>query len=333
LAFFLTPTQEALRVLSRRLLLATVVGTLTFLAFPARFSRNRPLVDDALPAAFFRWLELVDLPYNQFPSLHVAYCLILWLALRPVCQGGMRILLAAWLLLVAASTVFTWQHYLLDVCGGLALGAASAYLIRPGATRRHTVTFAYTIMGGLMLIAAAGFAASWFAIYVAISLLLVASAYYARRTGFLRKNAGRHPMLAWLLYWPYIVGYWLTWQVVRLRERGRPPFTQHAPGLYVGRRLSELEASQLPPGCQVIDLSSELSEAAALRGQDYRHFPLLDMQAPRPGQLRPVLAAIAQHRAQGLPVYVHCAMGYSRCRLVARIYLRKNRQCRSQSTS
>lgn len=333
LVFFLVPTPEALRVVSRRLLLITTAGTLVFVVFPARFSQVRPAVVDALPASFFRWLDLVDLPYNQFPSLHVAYCLIFWLALRPVFKAGARVMLAAWLLLVGASTVLTWQHHLADVAGGLLLAALAAHLIRPGATGRHTVTFYYTIMAGLLIIAAAASPGNWFPAYVAASLLLVASGYYLRSGGFLLKQSGRHPLLAWLLFWPYLAGYWLTWTLVRMRERGRPAFTEHAPGVYVGRRLTAAESAQLPPGCQIIDLSAELPEAAALCGKGYRHFPLLDLQAPRPGQLRPVISTIAQLREQGLPVYIHCAMGYSRSRLVARIYLRKCRQCRSRSIS
>ena len=174
---------------------------------------------------------------------------------------------------------------------------------------------------------------NWLAAYGAACLLLVAAAYHARRGDFLRKQAGRHPLRAWLLFWPYLAGYRLTWMLVRWRERRKPAFTQQAPGLWVGRRLSRIEAALLPPGCAVIDLSAELPESAALRGAGYRHFPLLDLQAPRPGQLRQVLAAVADVHGAGKPVYIHCAMGYSRSRLVARLYLRKLQTCRSRSIS
>lgn len=333
LLFFAVRSAEQLRVASRRLLLATVAGSLVFVLMPARFGLARPDVDDALPAALFEWLALVDLPYNQFPSLHVAYCLIVWLTLAPLCGPAVRALLGCWLLLVAASTVFTWQHHLLDVGGGLLLGAVVAYGVRPGTTRRHGVTFYYLIAAGLAMIVGVGVLNSWLAAYAAASLVLVALAYRARRPGFLNKHAGRHPLLAWLLFWPYLAGYRLTWMLVRWRERGRPAFTQQAPGLWIGRRLSQTEAGQLPTGCHVIDLCAELPEVASLRGPSYRHFPLLDLQAPRPGQLRQVLAAIGQLHEAGHPVYIHCAMGYSRSRLVARLYLRKLHACRSRSTS
>lgn len=333
LVFFLVPTQEQLRVASRRLLLATVAGCLVFVVAPARFSLERPAVTDAIPAILFRWLALVDQPYNQFPSLHVAYCVIFWSALRPLSDGLVRVLLAAWLLLVGASTVFTWQHHLLDVAGGLLLGGAVLYAVRPGATCRHTVSFYYGIMAGLLLLVGVATLHSWVAAYAAASLLLVAAAYHARNADFLLKHAGRHPLLAWLMFWPYLAGYRLTWMLVRLRERKRPSFTKQGPGLWIGRRLSSGEAKLLPAGCHVVDLCVELSEAASLCNERYHHFPLLDMQAPRPQQLRQVMATLAQLHDNGSPVYVHCAMGYSRSRLIARLYRRKDRQCLTRSTS
>lgn len=335
--FFLARTQEALRVTSRRLLLATVVGCLFFVIVPARFGLERPPVADAIPAALFHWLDLVDQPYNQFPSLHVAYCVIFWPALRTLCGAALRVVLAGWLLLVAASTVFTWQHHLLDVAGGLLLGLGAVRLVRTGATRRHGVTFYYAIAAGLLAFAGIaldpGVAGKWIVASCAASLLLVAAAYRMRRADFLRKGTGRHPLLAWLLFWPYLAGYRLTWLLVRWRERRRPPFSEAAPGLWIGRRLNAAEARLLPPGCDVIDLCAELPETAVLRLAGYRHFPLLDLQAPRPGQLRQVLAALDQSHRAGRPVYVHCAMGYSRSRLIARLHLRKLQSCRSRSIS
>lgn len=333
LLFFAVRTQEELRVASRRLLLATCIASLVFVIMPARFGYARPEVDSFFFAALFRWLALVDLPYNQFPSLHVAYCVIFWLVFKPLCRGALRMALAGWLVLVGASTVFTWQHHLADVGGGLLLGILVARLVRPGATRRHTVTFYYAIAAALLALVGVALPGSWVAAYASACLLLVAAAYHARRADFLRKRAGSHPLLAWLLFWPYLAGYRLTWMLVRWRERRRPAFALQAPDLWVGRRLSHAEAVQLPPDCQVIDLCGELPEAAALRGAGYRHFPLLDMQAPRPGQLREILAAVAQAHRAGRPVYIHCAMGYSRSRLVARLYLRKRHSCRSRSTS
>ncbi|WP_296948742.1 phosphatase PAP2 family protein [uncultured Massilia sp.] len=333
LVFFLVRSNEALRTASRRLLLATVAGCLLFAALPARSSMARPADIGGWPAPLFAWLDLVDRPYNQCPSLHVAYCVIVWLAWKPLCHGALRWLLAAWLMLVAASTVLTWQHHLVDVAGGLLLGLGAAWAVRPGATRRHGVSFYYGIAAGVLLLVGVAFLRSWVAACAAASLLLVALAYRRRHAGFLGKRAGRHPLSSWLLFWPYLAGYRLTWLLVRRRERGRAPFSRQAPGLWVGRRLDAREAALLPRGCHVVDLCGELPETAALRQARYHHFPLLDLQAPRPSQLRPVLATLARLEAEGHPVYLHCAMGYSRSRLVSRLHLRRKRRCPSRSTS
>lgn len=91
-------------------------------------------------------------------------------------------------------------------------------------------------------------------------------------------------------------------------------------------------SAQLPPDCQVIDLTGELPETTPLRRR-YAYLPMLDLQAPTPSQLRRVLDEIALHRRADTPVYVHCAMGYSRSRWIARLYLRKQYRCPSPSIS
>jgi membrane-associated phospholipid phosphatase len=333
LVFLLVPGGEQLRVASRRIALATVTAALIFAVFPARFTLVRPALDHPFLAAAYGFLDRVDQPYNQLPSLHVAYCLLFWLALRSQAAGWRRIALAGWLALVAISTLFTWQHHVADVAAGLALGAAVAWLVRAGTTRRSTVAFHYTIAAGVVLHAGWFLLGSWLALHAAACLLLVAFGYARRDVHFLRKHGGRHSLAGWLLYWPYLAGYRLTWMLVRLRERHRSAFVEQAPGLFVGRCLSAAEARRLPDDCCVIDLSPELPEAASLRGTGYRYMPLLDLHAPRPSQLRPVLALMAEQHRQGRAIFLHCAMGYSRSRFIAHIYARRVQRCRSRSTS
>ncbi|MES2161610.1 MAG: phosphatase PAP2 family protein [Pseudomonadota bacterium] len=326
LSFLLVRDRAGLSALSRRVAFATVVACLVFAAWPLRFSLPRPAVDDALPAWLFTQLAAMDRPYNQLPSLHVAYCLIFWAALRTAFNSTLaRAALAAWLLLVALSTVFTYQHHALDVAGGAVLGALALHLLPSDGDVRKPVAFCYTVLAGLAALA-------WFAqgglawLYLCASLLLVARAYYLHHAAFLHKRDGRYPLWIWLLYAPYLCGYLLTWQLVRWRERHRPPFVRHSEGLWVGRRLTEAEAAQLPADCAVIDLSNELSETHALRGRSYHHFPLLDLQAPDAQSARPILAAISAHAAQGRAIYLHCAMGYRRSRQIAQLYKELHQQ-------
>lgn len=321
-AFFKVRRGETLRVFSRRLMLSTIVASLVFAVFPARFPSGRPVPNDGFLQLAYGLLDASDRPYNQFPSLHITYCILLWLALRPaIASRAWRATLACWLLLVGASTLLTWQHAVADIAGGIVLAGAACHAVRPGATARQSVSFYYAIMAGLSLLAASLFTPAWPWLYFAASLLLVAWAYARRNAVFLRKEQGRHPTWIRLLFWPYLAGYAATWLLVRWRHRGKPPFAKATDGLWVGRRLSAGEAHQLPPGCSIIDLSAELSETESLRHDRYRHLPLMDMQAPTRKQVRIILAAIDAERKQGRPVYVHCAMGYSRSIFIVRIYL------------
>ncbi|CAN7388585.1 phosphatase PAP2 family protein [Pseudoduganella sp. LjRoot289] len=329
LSFLLVPGRARLSALSRRLAFSTVAACVLFAAFPMRFGLARPAVDAALPAWLFAQLSAMDQPYNQLPSLHVAYCVIFWSALRPAVTGAaaplLRAALAACLLLLAASTVFTYQHHFADVAGGALLGALAVRLMPPDGRAAKPVAFCYTLLAGLALLAWFASGGAW-CLYLCASLLLVALAYRRRDAGFLHKRAGSYPAWVWLLYAPYLGGYLLTWQLVRWRERHSPPFAHHSEGLWVGRRLSNAEAAGLPADCAVIDLSNELSETRALRGRPYRHFPLLDLHAPDPQSAQAILAAIAGYASQGRTIYLHCAMGYQRSRQIAQLYKEQGQQ-------
>jgi rhodanese-related sulfurtransferase len=324
LSFAWVRSADDLRVLSRRLLLASVAASLVFLLYPLQFSVARPPVSPALPAALFGYLDVWDRPYNQLPSLHVAFCLIIWQSLRAVPRSAWtRAALGLWLALVALSTVFTYQHHLLDVGAGLLLGLAALALVRPG-RMRHGVAFHY-LMGAGVVLACALFLGWPALLYVVASLLLVSRAYWRSERHFLRKEQGRHPLWIWLLYAPYLAGYWLTWRCVRLRERGRAPWVQRSAQLWVGRRLdvAEAEAARLPPACVVFDLCPELAENAVLRAHPYRHFPLLDLEPPAAAAIADIVAALALEIGRGRSVYLHCAMGYSRSIFIAQCYFDK----------
>lgn len=321
-SFYLVRSIDEVRVLSARLLMATACASLVFVLWPFQFSLPTPAVDAPL-APLFAYLALVDKPYNQLPSLHVAYCVIFWFSLRAWTRHWLaRASMAVWLALVAASTVLIRQHHLLDVAGGVALGAACVALVKPG-RREMRVAFHYLVAATLALFAgvASGYPLPF--AYIAASLVLVALAYARDDRDFLRKRGGRIPLRSWLLYSPYLLLYRLTWLGVRLRERRRAPVKCMAPRLWVGRRLSAREAARLPADCAVIDLANELSETPALRRHRYRHFPLLDLRTPPPEAIEAIAAALAAELAAGRVVYLHCAMGYSRCIFIAKYYTEK----------
>ncbi|SDP88600.1 PAP2 superfamily protein [Rhodoferax sp. OV413] len=320
-ATFLTlRSRDTLRVFSQRLLLATVLAALVFVLYPLRFSLPRPAVDTPWLATLYGMLAWVDRPYNQLPSLHVAYCLLLWASLRDLLAPlWARSLLAAGLLLTAVSTLFTYQHHLLDLLGGVVLGGLCVYAVRP-VRNAPNVALYYLVAGG---VAAVVGLAAWPAVltlYGVLSLWLVGLAYARGDRQFLHKREGRYPWWIVLLYAPYLLGYRLSWRAVAWHERHRPAIQQIAPQLWIGRRLSETEARLLPTACSVFDLCCELPETPALRHQRYQHFPLLDIVAPPAEVVHDIVTALRRETAAGHTVYLHCAMGYRRCVQIAKAF-------------
>ena len=71
-----------------------------------------------------------DQPYNAFPSLHAGFSILAVLSLNRSMPGYKA--LVVWGILIAVSTVFVKQHYVLDVLGGSLLAAVSLYLAHSG---------------------------------------------------------------------------------------------------------------------------------------------------------------------------------------------------------
>lgn len=105
-----------------------------FIAFPSEARRPEIVSGPSFAAAGLRFLYESDTPRNCFPSLHVAHSFVGALALWRL-HRGVGIAAVACASLVGISTLFTKQHYLLDVAGGvlLAFAAYAVFLrVRPG---------------------------------------------------------------------------------------------------------------------------------------------------------------------------------------------------------
>lgn len=122
-----------------------------------------------------RFLYSADPPYNCFPSLHVGHSVVSAVTCHRVHRhvGTIALLCAG---LVALSTLFTKQHYVVDVIAGAALAfAACALFIRrvPRATiseldRRLHPTFALRTL----TLAALGIGLFWIVYTLGIRLLI-----------------------------------------------------------------------------------------------------------------------------------------------------------------
>lgn len=113
---------------AKRFTFITLFAALCFLLFPLRFSFERPIVENHLLAIFFSFLKQYDSPFNQAPSLHVAYACLFWSVLRGQFSGWKKRALGVWLLLLGVGTLTVYQHHVIDVLTALILVQVSFML-------------------------------------------------------------------------------------------------------------------------------------------------------------------------------------------------------------
>lgn len=88
----------------------TIIAALFFLLFPQTVAWVRPEAGNWA----FRLADTMNLSYNNFPSLHVAFAVSAAWAYR---RFGWWL----WAAAVALSTWLMWEHHLVDILGGIAL--------------------------------------------------------------------------------------------------------------------------------------------------------------------------------------------------------------------
>ena len=145
-----------------------------------------------------------------------------------------------------------------------------------------------------------------FAFEITGALLLVSLIYAVLDASAFQKNAAGDLSAAsrWLLA-PYLLGAWLN---SRWWTRHTGAYSAITPGVWMGRLPRN--AAELPRGVgHIIDLCAELPCRAPAPG--YAAAPALDLVTIGARQLKAVAAQIAEALLKG-PVYVCCALGYSR---------------------
>jgi membrane-associated phospholipid phosphatase len=329
-AFFLCRDRETLHRLGARVVFAVLVSTICFLLVPLQFGFERPETA-GLPGLLFNVLAL-DLPYNQFPSLHISLALIVWQVYRQRLGSAWRRLGALWFLAIGLSTVLVYQHHVIDVLGGLLVGLLALHFFPNTARVRfrfHTTsTAAHRRIGARYLLAAtltlalAATPPPWTALllYPAITLLLVGAAYLGANDDFLVKRGGHHCLITRVLFAPYLLATRATWHWYRRRDAA---WCAPAPGLLFGRSVTTAEARELTERgvVAVLDLAPELSAPIWPAGVAYRHLPVLDFTAMDAERLQQAMRFVRRHRSRG-KVYVHCALGYLRSARVIGALLR-----------
>jgi membrane-associated phospholipid phosphatase len=136
---FLCRDRGELNVFTRRVIVAILAAGACFLAMPLEFSFVRPEVQ-GWPGVLFDVFSWFDRPFNLFPSLHIALTCILADTYLRNTKSVVRAALAIWFVLVGLSTLFTYQHHVIDIAGGLALAALIFYYVQGERTDQSSVS-------------------------------------------------------------------------------------------------------------------------------------------------------------------------------------------------
>jgi protein-tyrosine phosphatase len=255
---------------------------------------------------------------------------VLWAAYGRHFRGWALWLIRSWFVLMALSTLTTYQHHFIDIPTGLWVGLFVTQLFPE---RRPTVVFApprgskrfglgARYLAGAILCGAGAYllgGAAWLLLWPAGALLIVAAIYWAGRPELFRKSEGAMPPAMIALLAPYLAAARLN---ARWHTRGQPVARKIAAGVWMGRlpRRAEREALGI---ASLVDLTAELPVDTA--GAAYRGIPILDLLPPTAAQLDAAVKAIVEFDRMR-PTLVSCALGYSRSAAATAAWLIATRQ-------
>ena len=132
---FLFRSRAGMAIHGKRIIAVQLVSIIGFLLFPLQFSFGRPPVEGV-----FHWMYALrtgfDVQFNQAPSLHVGFMIVLWSAYGRYLRGGTRWFAGGWFVLTVLSTMTTYRHHFIDVLTGVSVGLLCVALLPMESTAR-----------------------------------------------------------------------------------------------------------------------------------------------------------------------------------------------------
>ena len=110
----------------------TVISSLIHAALPSKIERVEQVNTGRITGRMLRLFQKNFKPYGNFPSMHIGLSVPAVIAYFMGCGILAGSIAAIWAVLIALSTLFAKQHYILDILAGFAGGiliAALAYLL------------------------------------------------------------------------------------------------------------------------------------------------------------------------------------------------------------
>lgn len=324
--FFLCKTLDELRTLTKRILFICLVSGIFFLLFPLKFSFTKPETTTILFDFLFQFIEHVDSPYNEAPSLHIAFAFIFWSVFRNM-NLKWRNIAAFWLVLLGISTLTTYQHHLLDIFTGAILAQIS-FIIFPSQGNnfqlRNFHIANYYFLGGwgsiLSLVILADFYTLFWLLLLwpTLVLFLVGYQYQKNNVSFLKDEFGTIPWYKKVFYFPYLAIYWFFWKFLRKNKKPIEILSK----IYISSKLDKFDIQNFHfnQNTLVYDFSAELEENLIIKdSSQYFSVPLLDIGAFDVVEIKRIVSEITANYKllpQDGKILIHCTMGVSRSTFV-----------------
>ncbi|WP_290705654.1 phosphatase PAP2/dual specificity phosphatase family protein [Amphritea sp.] len=302
-----------------RLLAATLISVTCFLLFPLEFTFPRPQTE-GFYGFLFDLLTSFDKPYNQAPSLHISLLVLIWCTFSQHIKGSFsRLLMHTWMLLIGISVMTTWQHHFIDVIGGLIVALLLLYFIPSPAYRwkrmgiqQYRLTRYYllaTVIFSLIGIFIGGW--GWLLLWPATATTLVALAYCGFGTSVFQYHDQRMSLPALILLTPYLLGAYLSAQLLSRKRQGCVEVTK---GVWLSQ-VPGREELQHSRAAYRLNLTAEMLPLN-YRCKNTRRIPMLDLAIPDEKTLRKAITELSRLADSNMPVLVHCALGLSRSAVV-----------------
>ncbi len=319
--FFFCKNNDQLITLFKRLLFIIIVAGIFYFLFPLKFSLLKPDTNNALLQLLFQFIKNVDSPYNQAPSLHIAFAFIFWTVFRNFKKR--RNLFAIWLGFLGLSTLTTYQHHLIDVLTGAILAHIS-FIIFPRnqnnfQSRNFHIANYYFLGGWIVIIISLLLNESYNSYYIillwpSLILFLIGYHYQKNNVRFLKNTYGNISFYKKVFYFPYLATYWFFWMFFRKNKKT----IEILPKIFISSKLDKLEIQNfnLNQNTLVYDFSAELEENSIIKeNSQYFSVPILDVGTFEIVDIKKIVLEISENYKQ-LPsdgkILIHCTMGFSR---------------------
>lgn len=106
-------------------LVTLIAAAIFFVLFPTQLGFERVVPLESPFREIFQNIHTLDKPHNLVPSLHVTFSALSFFVVLETHKRKkwLSVLLLIWMSGIAASVIFTRQHHLMDVLGGILLAA------------------------------------------------------------------------------------------------------------------------------------------------------------------------------------------------------------------